>query len=440
MLGAGRSRCRTRAIERLTTLSTALCLGFGCGGGGAGTALPLEIRINEVVSNNEGVWVDEAGQTDDYVELVNPSAMRRNLGQYTLEDSSNQTLLPPIDLEPNQIVLLWADDERAQGINHLPFKISAAGESLALRRLDGTLVDRVDVPALAEHHAYLRTPDASGTFVDCGWATPARENGTRCGPPPLPDLPEETTWASFVWPSPCPARPEPLRLTELALFPQGFIEVLNTSSVPVDLNQYRLTLAAHRVGQAWPAITEGAVLEWPAQVLERAQRLAVSVTEDDLGAIAASADFEGVVTLWLLADGPARARQGFSHYPAGAALARVPDPDGPFLFCSNPTPGARNDPCTALAGRAIGDHLRGLNTPGDFAAMAAGRGQVGAAAVEFIDDLSSGDVVTFLNSADWDIHYSFVREAIQGLPHMDRCIAEKRQLFNLGCYQFSQEE
>ena len=33
----------------------------------------VDLRINEVVSNNEGVWVDEVGETDDYIELYNAS-------------------------------------------------------------------------------------------------------------------------------------------------------------------------------------------------------------------------------------------------------------------------------------------------------------------------------------------------------------------------------
>jgi hypothetical protein len=402
----------------------------------------LEIRINEVVSNNEGVWVDEAGETDDYIELINAGSTSYDLGQFTLEDSSNLVLLPQMTIEPKQVVLLWADNEREQGLDHLPLKINAAGERLTLRRIDETQVDQVDVPALAEHHAYLRIPDANGAFSDCGWATPGKLNGAHCGPAPLPDLSEETTWAAHTWPSPWPARPEPMALTELALRPAGFVEVLNTSSTSIDLTQYRVSVAAHRVGQPWPSSTDGATLAWPAQLLDVGQRLAVAVTEPEVASVESNPNFEGVVTLWSVSDGEVTVvdREGFSYYPPGTALARVPDPDGPFRFCLERSPGQRNDLCAPLAERATGDHVRGFNTPGDFVALAAGRGQVGAAAVEFIDDLASGDVVTFLNSADWDIHYSFVREVIQGLPHMDRCIPEQQAEFNRGWYEFSRDE
>lgn len=41
---------------------------------------PLDLRINEVVSNNEGVWLDEQGEADDYVELFNPTKKALQLG------------------------------------------------------------------------------------------------------------------------------------------------------------------------------------------------------------------------------------------------------------------------------------------------------------------------------------------------------------------------
>ena len=401
---------------------------------------PIDVRINEVVSDNQGVWVDEAGETDDYVELINVSSIARDLSQYQLEDSSNTVNLPNIVLEPNQIVLLWADNNPKQGPNHIGLKIKSAGESLTLRNATGQVVDQVDVPALAAHHAFLRMPDGTGKFTDCGWATPTRLNGTDCGPPPIPDLPVETTWAPYQWPSPWPALPQPLMLTELALRPANFIEVLNTSDADVDLTGYQLRVAPHIIGVPWPASTEGTALAWPVQSLATGHRVAVPVMDADISAIAATSTFEGVVTLWSALDTNAIDRKDFSYYPDNATLARVPDPGGAFRYCSNSSREASNDDCQPLATRPVGDHVRDLSTPGDFAALADGRGQVGAAAVEFIDDMASGDVVTFLNTSDWDIHFCFIREYIQGLPHLDRCIPEQQKVFNQGWWDFSVDE
>jgi hypothetical protein len=413
-------------------------LGVGCGG--LSDRPPIEeIRINEVVSQNQGVWVDEAGETDDYVELINVSKETLDLGQYLLRDSSHTVALPSVALQPNQIVLLWADGQPEQGPNHLKLKIDADGEALELIRA-GAVVDRVAVPALAAHHAYQRIPDGTGAFIDCGWATPERQNGSRCGTPDTPELPEETTFAQYTWPVPWPARPQPLVITELALRSAGFVEVLNTAATAVDLSAFELRVASHAVGKPWPGVIDGTALPWPVSTLASGQRAVVAVTGADLTDVAATASFEGVVTIWSVGDGAAVDREDFSFYPDGASLARVPDPDGAFRFCSNPSPGAPNTNCVPLPSRPVGDHLRALSTPDDFAALAAGRGEVGESAIEFVIDMTSGDVVALLNSVNWDIHYCFVREYIQGEEHVDRCSPDGRAIFNSGWYDFSVTE
>jgi hypothetical protein len=133
-------------------------------------------------------------------------------------------------------------------------------------------------------------------------------------------------------------------------------------------------------------------------------------------------------------------RFDFSSFPAGAAVARYPEPDGSFRFCSNATPGAANTVCDELESRPVADHERRLLTPGDFHALAEGRGGLGIESVEFIIDMQGGDVITFLNSRDWDLHYTFVREVIEGLPHLDRCDPAEHLSYNQGWYLFSQNE
>lgn len=423
-----------------------------------------DLRINEVVSRNEGVGEDEAGETDDYVELTNTGSAPIDLGLFKLADASGSVALPSVTVSPNQVVLLWADDQPAQGSRHLGMKIDGDGETLTLL-YEGEIVDQVHVPALAAHHAYLRVPDGTGDFMDCGWATPGRPNGTRCGPLPTPELPPDTTFAPYTWPVPWPARAQPLALTELALRPAGFIEVANTSAGPVDLAQYRLTIATHAVGKPWPTATEGAVIAWPQASLGSGEYLAVPVSEADLSIVAATTNYEGVASIWSVASSAADGgaidggtmengavdggttessividRQDFSFFPEDSALTRYPGLDGAFRFCAVRTPAAPNNDCQPLASRRVGDHLRALSTPGDFAALASRKGDVGESAVEVVMDMTSGNVVALLDSKTWDIHYSFVREVIQGLPHLDRCDPAQQAVFNQGWRDFSQTE
>ncbi len=409
-------------------------------GQGAQSTLPMDLRFNEIVSNNKGVWIDERGEADDYIEIINATSENRDLGQYTLEDSSSSVQLPKVTLAPNQIVLLWADGHAEQGLLHLGLKVNAQGETLTLRRSDKTIVDKVEVPPLAEHHAYQRMPDATGPFADCGWATPTRLNGDTCGPPPVPDLPEETAYAPYTWPSPWPPLPQPIMLTELALRPASFIELLNTTDATIDLSQYQVTLATHDVGHPWPIITDGASLAWSQTNLGPHERMIVPVSSGDTADIAATTTFEGVATLWSLPDATAIDRKDFSRYPDNTSLARVPDAEGPFRFCTNSSPNRSNDECQPLAERDVGDHVRDLSTPNDFVALSNARGTVGAASVEFIVDMQSGDEVTLLNSANWDLHFIFIREVIDGQPHLDRCVPDQLSQFEDAWYAFSVEQ
>src|SRR5690349_20242757 len=75
---------------------------------------PAELRINEVVSKNEGVWIDEAGETDDYVELFNASDHTLDLSNYRIVNQKEHAL-PNVSLAPGKSILLWADDTPDQG-------------------------------------------------------------------------------------------------------------------------------------------------------------------------------------------------------------------------------------------------------------------------------------------------------------------------------------
>ncbi len=413
---------------------------LGCSGR---TAEPSEVAlwINEVVSDNEGVWLDEHGAADDYVLLFIAGDAPVGRGDFVIVDSSGIHALPAVEVPPRGFVLLWADDSPEQGALHLPFKIDNDGERLSLERSNGALVDSVDVPALEEHHAFSRLPDGTGPFAVCGWATPGRSNGAECGPPPVVDTSNDESFLPYTWPERWPEPSSPLVITELALRPAAFIEVLNGGDEAVQLGDYSLRVAPHVVGHPWPDAASGVAVAWPEETeLEPGERVVLEVTEEDVSTIAEGPDFEGVVTVFHADTGEAVDRLDFAHFPENAALARVPELGGTPRYCIAGTPGAENDACEPLPARAVGDHVRGLRTPGDLAALGAGEATLGMTAAKFLVDMTSGDVVTLLDGSDWDLHYTYIRERIDGLPALDRCEPAQREEFNLGWWEFSERE
>jgi hypothetical protein len=404
--------------------------------------LPPGLRINEVVSQNEGVFVDEQGETDDYIEIYNTSADAESLSDHFIVDNGGERKLPDITVPPHGRVLLWADGSPEQGALHLPFKVSSQGETLHLFRNDGVQMDKVDVPALGEHHAYARMPDGIGKFSDCGWATPGRTNGNNCGPVESDEPVDDITFAPFTWGGPWPPLTAPLSIMEARLAPDGFVELLNTSDESVGLDGYELWVGPHSAGLPWPGPADGAVVELPTLELGPGERTSVELSADDISSVTGTARGEGVITL-AATGGAVADRLDFSSLPSGAAIARFPEADGAFRLCAQATPGEANDDCSPLESRPVSDHESRLLTPADFHALAEGRRGIGAESVEFVIDMIAppgAESVVFLNSADWDLHYTFIREIIQGQPHLDRCDPVQHAEYNRGWYEFSTTE
>lgn len=136
----------------------------------------LKVRINEVITSNN-MLQDEHGDTDDYIEIYNDGDNDINIaGWYVSDTPYNPTLfqLPTTDSAKTQIpakgyLVLWADDEADQGVNHIDFKLSKDGEKLVLSKINYLgalmLVDSVSVPYLEQNISYSRTPDGGTLWI-----------------------------------------------------------------------------------------------------------------------------------------------------------------------------------------------------------------------------------------------------------------------------------
>ncbi|WP_437586053.1 PEP/pyruvate-binding domain-containing protein [Sorangium sp. So ce1000] len=411
----------------------------------AGAPAPSgDLRINEVMTGNDGAWVDEVGETDDFIELINVGQRALDLGEYALSDKSGKaTRLPRMTLGPGRMVLFWADDTPEQGPLHLPFKLSNSGARVLLWSASCELADAVEVPELPRSESYARLPDGTGELSICRYATPERANGETCDPPDPPNLDDGIRFAPFQWPEPFPAIAGPLVISELSLRPAGFVEVLNASDAPVSLDDFALRLSALSPGQALPGADAGALLAWPAPAatLAPGERVSVPVSASDTAEIEASPEFEGVATLWR-ADRPEPSdRIDFMAWPEGASLARVPDATGAPRFCEAASPGDSNEGCVELPARELASgRAHRLETAADFAALAKGSTEVGEAGVKFVVDMAANDTVHLLSTRAWALHYTWIREQIRKEPHLDRCDPEQAAEFNVGWGLFSQTE
>jgi hypothetical protein len=149
------------------TASVALTVTF------TGTNTWAALRINEWLADNAAHDFDPAdGDSEDWLELYNPTGASVSLANWTLSDSAPTpvTFVIPngYSISSSGRLLVWADDETIQntgsGQLHVPFKLSNTGETLTLRAPDGTVIDTVTFGTQVKNISQGRIPDGGATL------------------------------------------------------------------------------------------------------------------------------------------------------------------------------------------------------------------------------------------------------------------------------------
>ncbi|MFC1601062.1 lamin tail domain-containing protein [Candidatus Sumerlaeota bacterium] len=132
---------------------------------GATEPLAADVLISEFMAINDTVLQDEDGDYPDWLELVNVSPAPVNLdGWYLTDDSADLTKwrFPAQSIDPGEYLIVFASDkDRAVAGSelHTNFKLSAAGEYLALVEPDGSTTAHEYAPMFVE-----QLPDVSFGF------------------------------------------------------------------------------------------------------------------------------------------------------------------------------------------------------------------------------------------------------------------------------------
>ncbi len=432
LLGAGAVACNAPGSQWHNDASTPPDGGLADGG------LATALRLSELMADNEGAWIDEWGEAEDWIELTNYGEASIALAGYALGDGLGaRRSLPDRTLAPGGAIVLFADSQPEQGPRHLPFKLSSKGDRVLLYH-GSTRVDETSFGALLPNASWARF-ESDGGWLRCRYASPGRKNGPACLPPEPLDSPPDAVFEPFDWPAQYPPRPRHLVLNELALrSAPARIELYNAGKKAVDLSEYALTLRSLAPDQAWPLLSEGGQLTLPEGELQPGERALVTVPEASLQSLDKSPAFEGVATLFE-SDGASVDRVDFMRWPKGTFLARPTDGEPQWVYCTNETLQKKNR-CEPLRSRDVGDRVRYLRTPSDFSALSAGESDVGIDAVKFVLDQAAPGAVHLLSSAAWPLHYTFIREQIYREPPLDRCDPQQNAEFTRGWYAFSEQE
>ncbi|WP_372775401.1 OadG family transporter subunit [Mangrovibacterium sp.] len=143
-----------------------------------------DLKFNEILVLNESNFVDEYGQHNSWIEIVNSSYSTVNIGGcYLTDDKANPTKYwipndsPETMIPPRGFVLFFADNKPTRGIFHLNFVIDQ-GQTLYLFDTNGrSLIDELNIPMSQEVDiSYARTHIDEEEWTKMTHTTPRSEN------------------------------------------------------------------------------------------------------------------------------------------------------------------------------------------------------------------------------------------------------------------------
>ncbi|GAB3042575.1 lamin tail domain-containing protein [Spirosoma pulveris] len=166
---------------------------------GATNTLPLlsGIFINEFMASNSRL-ADGFGEFDDWIELYNSGTQAVDIGGMYITDDLTKPLKYQIPssqpgqttIPPKGFLLLWADEQPAQGVLHVGIKLSAGGEQIGLFQPNGlnvAVLDSLTFGAQTIDVSNGRQLDGATPFVSFTASTPNATNN------PVPVGPQVTT-------------------------------------------------------------------------------------------------------------------------------------------------------------------------------------------------------------------------------------------------------
>jgi len=140
--------------------------------------------INEVMGYNKTAVADDFGEFDNWIELYNKGDEAINIGGLFFTDSIANPYKFRLSSEvPDSTIIeahghltLWADNNEAQGIRHLNFKIAKTGEEIGIFDYRGQLVDSIQYPFISPNISWGRLPDGYEVWTQFPQPTPSGSN------------------------------------------------------------------------------------------------------------------------------------------------------------------------------------------------------------------------------------------------------------------------
>ena len=140
----------------------------------------VNVHINELMANNQGIICDEYGEFDDWIEIFNKNLEPLNLeGLFLTDDPEfpNKWRFPDVEIAPKGHLLIWADNEGDQGPLHANFKLNNSGEAVYIFDANAQhIIDQVSFGPQNANISYGRRRDGSPIWQLFSNPTPNQPN------------------------------------------------------------------------------------------------------------------------------------------------------------------------------------------------------------------------------------------------------------------------
>ncbi|HNS12689.1 MAG TPA: CotH kinase family protein [Bacteroidia bacterium] len=134
-----------------------------------GMASDTSVVINEVMASNLTTAADSSGEFDDWIELYNKSSLAVDISDFYLTDNDFNYIKWqfPVGtvIQPNDYLIVWADENGSQAGLHCNFKLSSSGERVILLNPNREIVDQVSFGAQVTDQGLARVPNGTGNFI-----------------------------------------------------------------------------------------------------------------------------------------------------------------------------------------------------------------------------------------------------------------------------------
>jgi hypothetical protein len=138
---------------------------------------PPQVVVNEDIFINE---IYAAG--NDWLELYNAGETAADIGGFLIyDDATKKYTIPANTTIQEKGFLVLVCDDTGVGL-HPNFKLTAGGETIYLENKSGTLIDKVEFPALGNNQSYGRFPDGSTNLAVTGNTSEGLANGDNQAP------------------------------------------------------------------------------------------------------------------------------------------------------------------------------------------------------------------------------------------------------------------